>query len=141
MILYYPYGVTPTGGLTFLDGGAEIAGCVDLPLSDSRAVCPAGLFEAGMHEITAHYSGDAIFAPSQYSWPVSQNVGYLYYFPKIIIDAGYDNCDLAYPTVCIPTSPPDLDCDDILYTNFEVYFPDPHNFDANGDGIGCGPGD
>ncbi|MBX7250621.1 MAG: thermonuclease family protein [Candidatus Promineofilum sp.] len=47
------------------------------------------------------------------------------------------DCDPAYPTVCIPSPPPDLDCDDIPYRNFTVLPPDPHNFDRNHDGIGC----
>ena len=46
-------------------------------------------------------------------------------------------CDPAYPTVCIPPPPPDLDCGDITYRRFVVRQPDPHNFDADGDGIGC----
>jgi SH3-like domain-containing protein len=49
-----------------------------------------------------------------------------------------NNCDPAYPTVCIPSLPPDLDCRDIEYNNFTVLPPDPHLFDGNGDGIGCG---
>lgn len=47
------------------------------------------------------------------------------------------NCDPAYPDVCIPPPPPDLDCKDIPYRNFRVLPPDPHHFDADGDGIGC----
>jgi hypothetical protein len=47
------------------------------------------------------------------------------------------NCDPSYPTVCIPPPPPDLDCGDIVYRNFVVLQPDPHNFDGNNDGIGC----
>lgn len=46
-------------------------------------------------------------------------------------------CDPAYPTVCIPSPPPDLDCGDIGYKQFQVLPPDPHNFDRDGDGIGC----
>ncbi len=46
-------------------------------------------------------------------------------------------CDPAYPTVCIPPPPPDLDCKDIPYRNFKVLPPDPHRFDRDGDGIGC----
>ncbi len=46
-------------------------------------------------------------------------------------------CDPAYPTVCIPPPPPDLDCGDITYTNFTVLAPDPHRFDGNHDGVGC----
>ena len=48
-----------------------------------------------------------------------------------------DDCDPAYPTVCIPSPPPDLNCADIPYRNFRVLPPDPHHFDGDGDGIGC----
>jgi len=47
------------------------------------------------------------------------------------------DCDPAYPTVCIPPPPPDLDCGDIPYRRFTVLPPDPHNFDGNHDGVGC----
>ena len=47
------------------------------------------------------------------------------------------NCDPAYPDVCIPSPPPDLDCPEIPYRNFRVLPPDPHRFDGDGDGIGC----
>lgn len=47
------------------------------------------------------------------------------------------NCDKAYPDVCIPSPPPDLDCKDISYRNFKVLPPDPHKFDKDKDGIGC----
>ncbi len=48
-----------------------------------------------------------------------------------------DDCDLAYPDVCIPSPPPDLNCGDIPYRNLVVLPPDPHHFDGDGDGIGC----
>lgn len=47
------------------------------------------------------------------------------------------NCDPSYPDVCIPSPPPDLDCRDISYRNFEVLQPDPHHFDGDEDGVGC----
>jgi len=47
------------------------------------------------------------------------------------------SCDPAYPTVCIPPPPPDLDCKDIPYRRFTVLPPDPHRFDGDHDGIGC----
>jgi len=47
------------------------------------------------------------------------------------------SCDPSYPDFCIPPSPPDLDCDDIAATDFTVFFPDPHRFDGDSDGIGC----
>ncbi len=46
-------------------------------------------------------------------------------------------CDPAYPTVCIPPPPPDLDCGQISYRNFTVLPPDPRRFDGDNDGIGC----
>lgn len=46
-------------------------------------------------------------------------------------------CDPSYPTVCIPPPPPDLDCDDIEEFNFQVVGDDPHDFDPDGNGIGC----
>jgi micrococcal nuclease len=49
-------------------------------------------------------------------------------------------CDAAYPSVCIPPPPPDLDCGDISYRRFTVLAPDPHHFDADHDGIGCESG-
>ena len=47
------------------------------------------------------------------------------------------DCDPAYPDVCIPSPPPDLNCADIPYRNFRVLPPDPHRFDGDHDGIGC----
>jgi hypothetical protein len=47
------------------------------------------------------------------------------------------NCSPAYPGVCIPPRPPDLDCKDIPYRRFTVLSPDPHGFDRDQDGIGC----
>jgi len=47
------------------------------------------------------------------------------------------NCDPAYPSVCIPSPPPDLDCAEISLRNFQVLAPDPHHFDGDLDGVGC----
>lgn len=47
------------------------------------------------------------------------------------------SCDSSYPDVCIPPYPPDLDCDEIFYSNFRVTGYDPHGFDTDYDGIGC----
>ena len=46
-------------------------------------------------------------------------------------------CDPAYPDFCIPPPPPDLDCGQINGNNFTVRSPDPHGFDADGNGVGC----
>jgi hypothetical protein len=53
---------------------------------------------------------------------------------------GGGNCDrISYPDpdICIPPYPPDLNCPDISYKNFQVTGPDPHGFDGDNDGIGC----
>ncbi|MDX1596538.1 MAG: thermonuclease family protein, partial [Nitrosopumilaceae archaeon] len=49
----------------------------------------------------------------------------------------FERCDSSYPDICVPSPPPDLDCKDIPYRNFTVLYPDPHNFDGDGNGIGC----
>ncbi|MFO1541375.1 MAG: thermonuclease family protein [Chloroflexota bacterium] len=56
--------------------------------------------------------------------------------------AGTDRggCDPAYPDVCIPPAPPDLDCGDVPYRRFRVLPPDPHRFDGGNDGVGCESG-
>jgi len=46
-------------------------------------------------------------------------------------------CEPSYPTVCIPSSPPDLDCGDVVFRRFVVRAPDPHRFDGDANGIGC----
>jgi hypothetical protein len=50
---------------------------------------------------------------------------------------GQTECDSSYPDVCIPSPPPNLNCDDIDDSNFEVVGSDPHGFDGDNDGIGC----
>jgi hypothetical protein len=47
-------------------------------------------------------------------------------------------CDPAYPDVCIPPAAGgDLDCPDVTARDIRVLPPDPHRFDADGDGVGC----
>jgi hypothetical protein len=54
---------------------------------------------------------------------------------------GGTSCHPSYPDVCIPPPPPNLNCDDVDATNFEVVPPDPHGFDGNdNDGVGCESG-
>jgi micrococcal nuclease len=57
--------------------------------------------------------------------------------PEHVGRTPHGKCDSAYPTVCIPPPPPDLDCADIPYKHFKVLPPDPHHFDGDHDGIGC----
>jgi hypothetical protein len=48
-----------------------------------------------------------------------------------------DICDKSYPDICIAPYPPDVDCDEIGFSNFRVTGSDPHGLDADNDGIGC----
>nr|AGC72345.1 hypothetical protein [uncultured bacterium A1Q1_fos_2004] len=57
--------------------------------------------------------------------------------PTVTATPNGTGCDAAYPTVCIPSPPPNLNCPDITHRNFVVLTPDPHGFDRDGDGIGC----
>ncbi|MCH6586422.1 MAG: lamin tail domain-containing protein [Thaumarchaeota archaeon] len=73
-------------------------------------------------------------------FPYLWSDGYCYTIPQSTYDEQVDSaprCDPSYPTVCIPPYPPDLDCDEIYYSNFRVVGNDPHGFDRDNDGIGC----
>jgi micrococcal nuclease len=53
---------------------------------------------------------------------------------------GVAGCDPAYPDLCIPPPPPDLDCNYVYDQGFKhimVLPPDPHNLDGNHGGVGC----
>ena len=74
-------------------------------------------------------------------WPDTASPGPPVTSPPVVVvppplsPAG--GCDPSYPDVCIPPSPPDLDCGDITFRRFTVLPPDPHRFDGDGNGIGC----
>jgi len=73
-------------------------------------------------------------------FPYLYSNGYCYTIPESTYDEQVDSapsCDPSYPDVCIPSYPPDLDCDEIFYSNFRVVGNDPHGFDTDYDGIGC----
>ena len=48
-----------------------------------------------------------------------------------------ERCDSSYPDICISITSAKLSCFDIPYKNFKVLLPDRHEFDSDGDGIGC----
>lgn len=56
-----------------------------------------------------------------------------------VVPATGQQCHPAYPDVCIPPPPPNLDCRDIPHRRFRVdwTYGDPHGFDGDRDGIGC----
>ncbi len=56
---------------------------------------------------------------------------------------GVAACDPAYPDLCIPPAPPDLDCSYVYDQGFRhitVLPPDPHTLDGNHDGVACEAG-
>jgi hypothetical protein len=58
---------TPTGTVSFYDGGQPIAGCTGLAVqttSTTTATCTALITTALAHALTATYSGDSNFSPS-----------------------------------------------------------------------------
>ena len=65
---------TPTGTVTFQDGGVNIAGCGKQALVAGIATCSDSFAGVGSHSITAIYSGDADFLAST-SAPLTQTVG------------------------------------------------------------------
>jgi hypothetical protein len=50
-------------------------------------------------------------------------------------------CEPGYGGACVPTFPPDLDCDDLRDRGIPLPLPvdgeDPHGLDPDGDGLGC----
>jgi len=73
-------------------------------------------------------------------YPYLWSDGLCYNIPQYAYDEPVEttpSCDPSYPDVCIAPYPPDLDCDEIGYSNFRVVGYDPHGFDADYDGIGC----
>ncbi|MFL6334170.1 MAG: Ig-like domain repeat protein [Pyrinomonadaceae bacterium] len=73
---------TPSGTVTFKDGGTAIAGCENRPLSTGQAACTTGALAAGAHTITAEYSGDSNFLTSTGTLSGGQVVGSLFDFSR-----------------------------------------------------------
>lgn len=80
---------------------------------------------SGNVHATRQYAGEP---PTTTAAPVTTAQGFF---------GGGDGCDPSYPGVCIPPSPPDLDCPDVSFRRFRVVAPDPHGFDGDQDGVGC----
>jgi uncharacterized repeat protein (TIGR01451 family) len=57
--------ISPGGWVTFKDGGVAIAACPAPVLLASAATCTTAALSAGTHEITAEYTGDTSFKPSE----------------------------------------------------------------------------
>jgi hypothetical protein len=64
---------TPTGSVSFDDGGSPLTACTDQELSGGIATCVTTFASASTHPLTAVYAGDVNFATST-SAPLSQVV-------------------------------------------------------------------
>lgn len=91
------------------------------------------LLDANLGHLDTEFCKDSEFAKTK--WAIKH--GCKENSSQLNIDVTEPDCDPSYPDVCIPSPPPDLDCSDIIYRDFEVLQPDPHRFDGNYDGIGC----
>ncbi len=91
------------------------------------------LLDANLGHLESEFCKDSEFAATE--WAI--NHGCKDSDSQLSIEVTEPDCDQSYPNVCIPSPPPDLDCSDIEYRDFEVLQPDPHKFDGNYDGIGC----
>lgn len=63
-----PASATPTGTVTFKDGGTPIAGCIDIALTTTTpivAACTTSTLSVGDHTVTAAYGGDATYTAGQ----------------------------------------------------------------------------
>ena len=56
--------LTPTGRITFTDGGKSIKGCGSKALAARKAACSVKYLGLKQHRISARYGGNANFAPS-----------------------------------------------------------------------------
>jgi len=103
-----------------------------LPESSTSPMTTITIHETTTFSATQVMTSSAIIS---YSSATTYNPPITTYNPPS--STGRSSCDPSYPTVCIPPPPPDLDCKDIPYRNFQVLPPDPHHFDGDHDGIGC----
>jgi len=105
----------------------------------SEPNCPAGkpyIWSDGFCYNSPEYLDNGCHSDYPYPW----SDGFCYTIPEYAYDEQVDSapsCDPSYPDVCIAPYPPDLDCDEIGYSNFRVIGDDPHGFDTDYDGIGC----
>jgi uncharacterized protein YraI len=98
--------------------------------------------DGNLHRVSAMSvaSSNLVVATKEVPTSTRQTLTFATNTPRPVVvqsTANNANCSPAYPGVCIPPRPPDLDCSDIPYNWFTVLPSDPHGFDRDGDGIGC----
>ena len=83
--------------------------------------------------------GRALDAAAAWSAPRPLDVARaLALLPFVVGAPSRENCEPAYPTVCLPPPPPDINRPQLLpLVNIPTLPPDPHGLDADKDGIGC----
>jgi hypothetical protein len=121
-------------GQTTLDGDGDVGSYCSIAISSTGepAISYYDASKGALKLITAYGLPwfDTLFPYKQYLPIIFNNYEF-----------GFSICDESYPTVCIPSPPPDLQCANIPYSNFTVDHtvsdPDPHNFDPDDDDIGC----
>jgi hypothetical protein len=59
-----PGGGTPTGTVTFQDGGVNLGSCSSNALGSGTATCTTTALSVGTHAITANYNADSNFSSS-----------------------------------------------------------------------------
>ena len=105
-----------------------------IPANGCADVCP---------EVTDAANTRTTPGPADKSTPRAGSSSFATPVPSSFTDPGNpqptpQNCDrVSYPDICVPPAPPYLSCSDIPDRNFRVRAPDPHRFDADGNGIGC----
>lgn len=142
--------------LTALGGAATLAGAVDAlrnrpAMSSSRPPPPShpsGGLPSGDGQPWTSLFQPASASPSRDQFPTwRQTAAVLTVITVLIVGLLVSrrqeeppsprNCDAAYPDVCLPSPPPDLDCGSISHRRFTVRDPDPHGFDGDGNNVGC----
>lgn len=90
-------GQSPTGTVTFKDGGANVAGCINVSVVVAQAICTTGGLTVGSHVLSADYSGDSN-NPASVSSAVNQVVNPV---PAVVSVASSANPSLAMQAVTI----------------------------------------
>ena len=93
--------------------------------------------QSQQQEVNQNQSGKEASKQQEVNQSQSQNEGNVSQTQNPSNFNSPEGCDSSYPDICINISSAKLSCFDIPYKNFKVLLPDRHEFDSDGDGIGC----